>query len=331
MGKDDSDAGGVSGMLNMLFGVAGIYGAFMYYGYFQESITKFKTPEGDSLGSTWFLQTVEAACNVLVGGVGLLLTGGANLQFISLKKFGVTGTSQVMAKAFTTQAMIYGVSFPVATLAKSAKMVPVMIGSILINGTSYTLRKYLQVAMIVGGTVMVNMAKKKSSGSSETVGLICLAIALICDGLTGGLQASMKADYLEKSKGQKIKPYELMTFTNIAMMVIAFAVALATSQFFSGLAFVMAHPELMFMVGKWGLCSAIGQSFIFFTIATFDPLVTTTVTTTRKIFSVLLSIFAYGHSIAPIGWAGIGLASLGILGEMTAHSKKASPVQPKKL
>eukprot|EP00968_Pinguiococcus_pyrenoidosus_P029219 scaffold8416_cov267-Pinguiococcus_pyrenoidosus.AAC.3 len=41
---------------------------------------------------------------------------------------------------------------------------------------------------------------------------------------------------------------------------------------------------------RFAACSAFGQSFIFYTIANFDPLVCTTVTTTRKIFSVLLSI-----------------------------------------
>ena len=44
-----------------------------------------------------------------------------------------------------------------------------------------------------------------------------------------------------------------------------------------------------------------------------DPLVVTTVTTTRKIFSVLLSILTKGHSLNPQGWAGIALASAGIL------------------
>ena len=43
-------------------------------------------------------------------------------------------------------------------------------------------------------------------------------------------------------------------------------------------------------VANFCLCSALGQSAIFFTLANFDPLVCTTVTTTRKIFSVLLDI-----------------------------------------
>lgn len=59
-----------------------------------------------------------------------------------------------------------------------------------------------------------------------------------------------------------------------------------------------------------------GQSFIFYTISNFDPLVCSTLTTTRKIFSVLLSIFVNKHTLAPKGWAGIGVSSLGILGEL---------------
>ena len=71
---------------------------------------------------------------------------------------------------------------------------------------------------------------------------------------------------------------------------------------------------------RFGACSAVGQSFIFYTISTFDPLVCTTVTTTRKIFSVLLSIFLKGHELPLMGWGGVALASAGILAE--ASSKR---------
>ena len=69
---------------------------------------------------------------------------------------------------------------------------------------------------------------------------------------------------------------------------------------------------------KFALCSAVGQSFIFYTIANFDPLVLSTVTTTRKIFSVMLSIFLKGHSLSLTGWSGIALACSGIFSELLA-------------
>jgi hypothetical protein len=58
----------------------------------------------------------------------------------------------------------------------------------------------------------------------------------------------------------------------------------------------------------------------FDTIANFDPLVCTTVTTTRKVFSVLLSIFLNGHKLSTQGWAGIGIASAGIFSEILDKS-----------
>merc|ERR1712217_139943 len=79
----------------------------------------------------------------------------------------------------------------------------------------------------------------------------------------------------------------------------------------------------------FSICSAIGQGFIFFTISSFDPLVCTTVTTTRKVFSVLLSIFTKGHSMNAQGWTGIAMACLGILSELEDKFSKSKDVPEK--
>ena len=106
-----------------------------------------------------------------------------------------SGTSQVFAKTFTSLALASQISFPVVTLAKSGKMVPVMIGSILIGGSKYTLREYLQVASIILGTALVSMDKKNSkSSATSTIGLAYIALSLTCDGITGGMQNRLKKD-----------------------------------------------------------------------------------------------------------------------------------------
>lgn len=60
----------------------------------------------------------------------------------------------------------------------------------------------------------------------------------------------------------------------------------------------MSNPKVLESILYFSACSAAGQSFIFFTISVFDPLICTTVTTTRKIFSVLFSIVIYGHTMS---------------------------------
>ena len=243
--------------------------------------------------------------------------------------FAISGLTQVCAKAFTSLSLASGVSFPVVTLAKSGKMVPVMIGSLLLGGAKYTLREYLSVAAIIAGTVMVSLGKKKSSAVSSTLGIAFIVLSLTCDGITGGFQKRLKQRSVEL--GVKAKPYDLMFWTNFYMALAAAAVAVFLGEAVSGSAFCIANPVIFNKILKFAVCSAVGQSFIFYTISNFDPLVCTTVTTTRKVFSVLLSIFLNGHAMSAQGWVGIGVASLGILAELqdkASHSSKAKVSKP---
>jgi len=114
-----------------------------------------------------------------------------------------------------------------------------------------------------------------------------------------------------------------MFWTNLFMMATAGVVSLGAGEFMAGFGYCVDNPEILTKIIKFCICSAIGQSFIFYTIANFEPLVCTTVTTTRKIFSVLLSIFLKGHALNTQGWAGIGVACLGILGELENKYSKS--------
>merc|ERR1712194_267354 len=219
-----------------------------------------------------------------------------------------------------------GLSFPVATLAKSGKMAPVMAGSLLLGGATYTLREYLQVAAIIGGTAIVSMGKKKGSGGdSSLMGVFYIVLSLVLDGVTAGFQKRLKTDTAKV--GVKPKPYDFMFWTNLFMCLTAVVIAGVLGEIASGGAYLLANPEIMGKIARFAVCSAVGQSFIFYTIANFDPLILSTVTTTCKIFSVLLSIFLKGHSLSLTGWSGIGLSVSGILSELQA---KASAKKPRK-
>ena len=305
--------------LKLLIGAGGIYAAFLYYGAMQEEVFSFKAEDGSMFKAAWFLQVLEAAANVVIGGLGLKLTGGAT-EGLPLKIFMMGGASQVCAKACTSLALASGLSFPVVTLAKSGKMIPVMIGSILLGGSKYTLREYLQVMSIIVGTMMVSMGKKKGGGPSSSAGLAFIGTSLALDGLTGGLQNRLKLE--SKKRGLKPKPYDFMFWTNLFMTITALVISMVNGELFSGFDFMSKNPAIASSIAKFALCSAIGQSFIFYTITNFDSLVCTTVTTTRKIFSVLLSIFLNGHAMSTQGWAGISIASMGILAEIQNKSGK---------
>jgi len=314
-----SSSGGLPDGLKLMIGAGGIYAAFLYYGSLQEDVFRYTAADGSSFTQAWFLQVLEAAANVVIGCIGMLLQG--RTPNIPLRMFGISGAAQVSAKACTSLALANGLSFPVATLAKSGKMAPVMAGSLLLGGASYDLREYLQVAAIIGGTAVVSMGKKKGGASTSTsMGVFYICLSLVLDGVTAGFQKRLKTETAKV--GVKPKPYDFMFWTNLFMLLTALVIATGLGEVQSGMGFCTANPEIMGNIIKFALCSAVGQSFIFYTIANFDPLVLSTVTTTRKIFSVLLSIFLKGHSLSMMGWSGIGLACSGILSELQAKMSK---------
>merc|ERR1712137_363360 len=104
------------------------------------------------------------------------------------------------------------------------------------------------------------------------------------------------------------------------MCLTAVVIAVGLGEVQTGMAFCFANPEIFSKIIKFAICSAVGQSFIFYVVSNFDPLVLSTVTTTRKIFSVLLSIFLKGHALSVTGWSGIALACGGIISELQAKS-----------
>lgn len=141
--------------LKLLWGVGGIYVSFLYYGSLQEDVFLYESSNGDGskFKQAWFLQVLESLANVIIGFLGRKFVGGT--ADIPQKMFFISGVTQVCAKACTSLSLANGLSFPVATLAKSGKMAPVMLGQLCLGGARYSLREYLQVVAIIGGTALV--------------------------------------------------------------------------------------------------------------------------------------------------------------------------------
>lgn len=71
-----------------------------------------------------------------------------------------------------------------------------------------------------------------------------------------------------------------------------------SSHFFSRYNYV---HEQSYVLG-FSLAAAFGQNFIYYTISNFNPLVCTTITTTRKFFTIVCSVIIFGHAIGPKQW-----------------------------
>jgi len=303
--------------LKLLKGAAGIYFFFIWYGRLQERIFKFKSSTGQRFTAVWFLQLADTLMNVAVGYAGRCIQGST----VGLPQalLVASGVGQVLSKYCTSAALAAGLSFPVATLAKSAKMLPVMIGSLLLGQAKFTLRQYLQAVAIVAGTSIVSLSEGRSKkvGGSTTIGLLFIMSALCFDGVVSGVQQRLKVQCRKEYK--EVRPYDLMFWTNLYMAITSSLFAVR-SELREGLTFCFANPNFARQVVQFSICGALGQASVFYTIANFDSVVCAAVTTTRKLLSVLISVLE-GGGLPAMGWLGIGVSSLGIAGELDRHQR----------
>ena len=191
----------------LFFCCMGIYASYLVYGTLQEDIFTYSSSfpllgvetRNKPFHYVWLVQVVEALTNSTVSLIGFIITSKARVQKRSVKPFVLSGFSQVTSKAFTSLSLASGLSFPIATLSKSGKMAPIMIGQYFLGKSRYSLRDYAQVAMIVGGTATLGLSRSndqtRSHSSSLAVTLILLS--LVMDGITGGLQKKIKCDTSE--------------------------------------------------------------------------------------------------------------------------------------
>ena len=269
----------------------------------------------------------EVSLFIAIAGV----FGGSGKKIPHMEIFN-SGVSQMLAMAASGEALRY-VSYATQVLGKSCKMVPVMAGGLILGGKSYKATEYLQVVLVTVGVIVFNFGGKSSGkGSDSSYGLVLICVSLLMDMVTGGLQDKVKASTKKLNNDDKAKTsmFESMLYTNLSGTLVALGIGFYLGHVTDGLAFLTKYPEALTAMLVYSLASAIGQVFIYYTVTEFGPLLLTTVTTTRKIFSTLYSVLIVNpeKGLNEMQWAGCGLVFVGIGVEVVEKYRGSSKPPP---
>jgi len=224
---------------------------------------------------------------------------------------------------FASNLSMQYMDYPSQALAKSTKLVPVMLYSIFL-GRKFTKKEYLTVGLITIG-ISLFMLNQDNKSKKETVtswiGLLLCLVSLALDGYTSPTQEKLIHTY---------KPSEqvMMFWMNLFAVGMLFVALVVTGELVPSTRFVLEYPSLGIDILKLSVSSMLGQNAILWTLFNFGPLMLTTVTTTRKFFSILASVLWYGHHLKFVQWLCVGLVFLGIGIDM--HAKYLKSKAPKK-
>ncbi|KAG6900342.1 hypothetical protein C0993_012299 [Termitomyces sp. T159_Od127] len=237
------------------------------------------------------------------------------------------------AAPFGFAALSY-ISYPAMVLGKSCKLVPVMIMNVLLYRRRFALHKYLVVAMVTTGiTIFMYLGDPKAAAKhaakhgtiqnatpyASVIGIAYLLINLLLDGATNSTQDEIFSRH-------RVTGQQMMFWINVFCTLITSVLAVlplpyipvihpgapGQTELGGALAFIRSHPDVIVPLAQFAFTGALGQLFIFETLQHFGSLTLVTITLTRKLFTMLLSVVIYGHQLTSGQWLGASVVFAGI-------------------
>ncbi|KJX98639.1 udp-glc gal endoplasmic reticulum nucleotide sugar transporter like protein [Zymoseptoria brevis] len=359
--KPNAEAQSADTLLNLIICAGGIYASFLTWGVLQERITTTNygtTPtHREVFQYPVVVNTVQSLFAASLGYLYLLFTRPTP------ESMPVIPSRKILAPLCLV-AIISSVSSPIGyaslqhvdyitfILAKSCKLLPVMFLHVTLYGKRYPFYKYAVVALVTAGVAIFTLQsgggkKKKQTNSGNSVyGLVLLSINLLFDGLTNSTQDDIYAKFRGYTGKQMMVALNIMStmLTTLFLLlspylaqtgvaaVVGISPGKGAGELWDAIAFIQRHPAVGRDILMFGAAGALGQVFIFMTLSIFGSLVLVTVTVTRKMLTMILSVVYFGHALTAGQWVGVGLVfgGVGIEGYLNKVEKAQKAREKKK-
>lgn len=148
---------------------------------------------------------------------------------------------------------------------------------------------------------MYRSKSKKAAGddekdaSSQLIGIALLFISLCFDGGTGAYEDKLMSVH-------SVGPFDLMYNIQLGKTILAGIGLIVLNQVH---VFAQMCQDMGFLLVALGLSGAIGQVFIFVTIAKFGALTCSIIGLARKVTTLVASIYFYGHTLNKVQFFGL--------------------------
>lgn len=287
---------------------------YLIYGYLQELIFRLEEfrPHG------WYLTMIQFGCYTCFGLVEMIATGDRTrkipitvyfmLAFLTVATMGLSNTS------------VGYLNYPTQVIFKCCKLIPVMIGGVIIQGKKYSPLDVTAMLMMVFGLIFFTLADNSVSPSFNTYGVILISLALCADGVIGNYQEKNLKHYMAGNSEMVFYSY------SIGFVYILFGI-LTFGDIFSAFSVSQKYPlETYGYAVIFSLSGYIGLYIVLTLVKSFGALVAVTVTTCRKAVTIILSFMFFTKPFTyQYVWSGL-IVVLGIY--LNIYSKNKTSWDP---
>jgi len=292
----------------------GVFFFYFLYGYFQEIV--FSLPGFSSYG--WYLTLIQFAYYSVFGKIEMVLRRGK--RKVPLKTYSVLALATVITMGFSNASLGY-LNYPTQVIFESSKLLPVLLGGILIQGKRHGALDFVSACFMCLGLMLFTLADSQVSPNYHSSGILMISISLISDAAIGNLQ--------EKTiKQHNVSNSEIVLYSYSVGFVYLFFLVAVFTDIASAIHFCWYYPKQTYGYAfLFSLTGYLGIQIVLGIIRKFGAFLAATVSTFRKAVSIIFSFIflAKPFTIAYI-YSG-ALVMLGIYIKMYSKNKENALVQ----
>jgi adenosine 3'-phospho 5'-phosphosulfate transporter B2 len=255
----------------LLLAFIGLQTSYLTWGYMQELIMSSTfvptehAPDG-RFPSAAFVVFSNRFLAVIVALIAVRTKHGAffSNNTAPLLAFTPCALSNTIS-SWSQYASLRYVSFPVQTVFKSSKIIPVMTMGKVLKGTSYPWSQYAEALLITVGVAIFSVLSKESNKgaeNTEVLGLMFLLMYITSDSFTSQWQSRVYQDYGRDN----VDPYQMMLGVNVNAIILTTAGLIVSGDIPIVWEFLVANPNCFTYNVITAITSASGQLCIFYTI-----------------------------------------------------------------
>lgn len=196
-------------------------------------------------------------------------------------------------------------NYPTEVIFKSCKLVPVLIGSVLIQRKRHTFIEFMAAISMCVGLALFTLADSQVSPNFNTFGIFLISMALVCDAAIGNVQEKAMREY-------RAPNHEVVFYSYGIGFIYLLVIMIGTGHFYAGLKFCANYPVQTYGYAfVFSITGYLGIQIVLTLVRTTGAPIAATVTTARKAVTICLSFLFFAK---PFTWQYVWSGLIVVLG-----------------
>uniref|UniRef100_A0A2K6WGR0 Adenosine 3'-phospho 5'-phosphosulfate transporter 2 n=1 Tax=Onchocerca volvulus TaxID=6282 RepID=A0A2K6WGR0_ONCVO len=269
---------------------------YITYGFIQELI--FKMDGMKSYG--WHLTLIQfLICSIMASLENFCCAMINRQRKIPIYIYLQIATLTVGTIGFSNVAVGY-LNYPTQVIFKCCKLIPVLIGGIIIQGKRYSCNDFIAAGLMSFGLAIFILGDSVVSPMFNPFGYTMISIALLFDALIGNIQEKSLHTYKATNNEMILYSYSIgFIYISLGLMIYG--------NFLDGFYFFLKHPLQIYGYGiLFSISGYLGLNAVLSLVRTQGAFTAVTVTTIRKAVTITLSFLFFSKPfVSQYLWGGL--------------------------